>query len=120
MLDKRGMSNTSIPLRAQRAQGLAAHAFGRLLVIAEKQDNKEAQIVARFLASTSDGENFPFNPNYLRDVRTHVSDDILLCLDAIRWNLAKLIEIFPRAEGRLEDCLARWGAFPSTKYRNQL
>ena len=47
--------------RAQRAQAQAAHALERLLDLAEKRDSGQIRTVARFIASTFNGQAFPSN-----------------------------------------------------------
>ena len=47
--------------RAQRAQAQAAHALERLLDLAGKRDSGQIRTVARFIASTFNGQAFPSN-----------------------------------------------------------
>lgn len=54
--------------RAQRAQAQAAHALERLLDLAEKRDSGQIRTVARFIASTFNGQAFPLDPFDLRTV----------------------------------------------------
>ena len=54
--------------RAQRAQAQAAHALERLLALAETRDSGQIRTVARFIASTFNGQAFPFDPFDLRTV----------------------------------------------------
>ena len=71
--------------RAAAVQGPAAQAFGRLLDLAEKSNSGQIRTVAQFLASTYNGQSFPFDLFNLRSVDVEISDDMLLCLYALRW-----------------------------------
>lgn len=74
--------------RAQRAQACAAQAYERLLSLAETQDTGQAKRVALFIAATFYGEAFPLDLFELRAVDVSTSDDMLSCLDALRWGRA--------------------------------
>jgi hypothetical protein len=47
--------------RARAAQGGAAQAFARLLVLAETRDTGQARRIAKFLASCYNGQAYPFD-----------------------------------------------------------
>ena len=95
--------------RAAAAQAKAAHAYARLLSLAETHDSGEAGSVARFLAGTYDGEAFPFDLTLMRTVDVAIGDDMLACLDALRWARADLYKLVPDGARRTERVIERWG-----------
>ena len=95
--------------RAQRAQAQAAHALERLLDLAEKRDSGQIRTVARFIASTFNGRAFPLDPFDLRTVDVAISDDMLICLDALRWGRADLYKLVPEGEKRVLAVCEAWG-----------
>lgn len=96
-------------LRAARATAVGAQAFARLLRLAEDFDSGQARRVARFLASTYDGETFAFDLFDLRAVDVALSDDMLRCLDALRWGRADLHALVPDGQARVLAVIERWG-----------
>lgn len=95
--------------RASAAQGPASQAFARLLALAEHQNSGQIRSVVLFLASTYNGQAFPFDPFNLRSVDVDISDDMLLCLDALRWGKADLYKLVPNGDRRLKDVIKDWG-----------
>ena len=95
--------------RALVAQAAAAQAFARLLVLAEQRDSGQIRRVARFLASVFNGDAFPFDLFELRSVDVEISDDMLCCLDALRWAKADLYKLVPDGEARVLKVLGSWG-----------
>ena len=95
--------------RAVAAQASAAQAFARLLSLAEQRDSGQIRRIAGFLASTFNGEAFPFNPYDLRALDVAISDDMLCCLDALRWGKADLHTLVPDGEKRVLRVLDQWG-----------
>ena len=95
--------------RAAAAQAKAAHAFERLLSLAETQDSGQISRVARFLASTYNGNAFPFDLFELRAVDVEISDDMLMCLDALRWAKADLFKLVPDGDKRVRAIIDSWG-----------
>jgi len=95
--------------RARAAQSAAAQAYARLLNLAETRDSGQIRRVVRFLASTLNGELFPFDPYELRAVDVPISDDMLACLDALRWARADLHKLVPEGEARVRAVIAAWG-----------
>jgi hypothetical protein len=101
--------------RAQSAQGGAAHAYERLLRLAEGSDTGQARKVARFVAAMFDGQTFPLDPFELRAVDVAISDDMLLCLDALRWGKADLYKLVPDGHARIIKMCEAWGLkWPTT------
>ena len=95
--------------RAQEAQAAAAQAYARLLVLAETRDSGQIRRVAQFIASTYDGATFPFDLFELRTVDVAIADDMLVCLDALRWGKADLFKLVPDGERRVRAVCAAWG-----------
>jgi len=95
--------------RARTAQGQAAQAYERLLALAEKHDSGQVRTVARFVASTFDGQTFPLDPFDLRAVDVAISDDMLLCLDALRWGKADLHKLIANGHDRIIAMCRSWG-----------
>lgn len=95
--------------RAATAQSAAAQAFERLLCQAESRDSGQIRRIAAFLASTFNGDAFPFDLFELRAVDVAISDDMLLCLDALRWGKADLYKLVPDGEKRVLKVLELWG-----------
>ena len=95
--------------RAAAVQGSAAQAFSRLLDLAEHQNSGQIRSVVLFLASTYNGQAFPFDPFNLRSVDVDISDDMLLCLDALRWGKADLYKLVPDGDRRVKDVIKDWG-----------
>ena len=60
------------------------------------------------LASTYNGEAFPFDLFELRAVDVKISDDMLACLDALRWAKADLYKLVPDGERRVRVVIDRW------------
>ena len=95
--------------RARAAQASAAQAYARLLQLAEDSDTGQARTIARFIAGTFDGMSFPFDPFDLRSVDVAISDDMLVCLDALRWGRADLYKLVPDGRERILEMLKAWG-----------
>ena len=95
--------------RAGQAQATAAQAYARLLALAETRDSGQVCRVAGFLASIFDGQAFPLDPFELRAVDIAISDDMLACLDALRWGKADLHKLVPDGERRVLAVCAAWG-----------
>ena len=95
--------------RAGLAQAAAAQAYARLLNLAETRDSGQIRRVAQFIASTYDGATFPFDLFELRTLDIAISDDMLVCLDALRWGKADLFKLAPDGERRVKAICAAWG-----------
>ncbi|MDM0030503.1 DUF7673 family protein [Variovorax saccharolyticus] len=94
--------------RAAAVRRRAGAAMDRLLVLAEQGCGAEIECVAQFLASTYSPDVFAFDPFDLRRVNVATSDDMLLCLDALRWGRAELYELIPYGEMRIQDVMKDW------------
>ncbi|BCN13332.1 hypothetical protein RPSD_52170 (plasmid) [Ralstonia solanacearum] len=95
--------------RASKAQASGAQAYDRLLRLAESSSAGQVCTVARFLASTFDGQTFPLDPFDLRTVDVAIGDDMLLCLDALRWGKADLYKLVPDGNARIIAICEAWG-----------
>lgn len=95
--------------RARVAQAAAAQAFARLLDLAGGRSSGQIRRVALFLAGTYNGEAFPFDLFELRTVDVAISDDMLACLDALRWGKADLYKLVPDGERRVLAVIDAWG-----------
>ena len=95
--------------RSRQATQAAADAFGRLLELAEEQDAGQSRRIARFLAATYNGHAYPFDPFELRAVDVEISDDMLCCLDALRWGRADLYTLVADGGARMRAVIKRWG-----------
>lgn len=91
--------------RLALAQGRAG--FGRCLPA--DRDSGQIRRVAQFIASTYDGQTFPYDLFELRALDVEISDDMLLCLDALRWGKADLYKLVPDGERRVQEICANWG-----------
>ena len=95
--------------RASEATRKGAQAFGRLLKLAEQRDSGQIGRVVQFIAATYNGDAFKLDPFELRAVDVAISDDMLLCLDALRWARCDLYRLVPDGDRRVKDVIERWG-----------
>lgn len=66
-------------------------------------------VVARFLASTFDGEASPFDVFEPRAVDAPVSDDMLACLNALCWGQTELYSLALDGGTRVLAAQKGWG-----------
>jgi hypothetical protein len=102
-------SITAFEVRAHDATARGAEAFARLLDLAEQRDAGQIVRIARFIAGTYNGHAFPFDLFELRAVDAEIADDMLACLDALRWAQADLHRLVPDGEARVKVVIERWG-----------
>lgn len=95
--------------RSRQATHAGAQAFARLLQLAEERDSGQIRRIARFLAAIYNGEAFRLDPFELRAVDIAISDDMLRCLDALRWARADLYTLVPDGDARMRAVIERWG-----------
>jgi hypothetical protein len=95
--------------RSRASTAIGAQAFARLLRLAEERDSGQIARVVRFLAATYNGQAFPLDLFELRAVDVAISDDMLQCLDALRWGRADMHTLVPDGDRRLQAVIARWG-----------
>ena len=55
------------------------------------------------------GEAFPFDLFELRAVDEAISDDMLLCIDALRWGQSDLHSLVPDGDRRVRAMIEQWG-----------
>ena len=96
-------------VRSGEATRKGAQAVARLLQLAETRDSGQIPRVARFLAATYNGQAFQLDPFELRAVDIPISDDMLCCLDALRWGRADLYTLVPDGDARVRAVIDRWG-----------
>ena len=77
--------------------------------MAEQRDSGQIARVARFIAATYNGQDFSFDLFDLRALDVGISDDMLRCLDALRWAQADLYTLVPNGDARVRRVIARWG-----------
>ena len=95
--------------RSLQATQAGALAFGRLLKLAEERDSGQIARIARFLAATYNGQAFKLDLFELRAVDIAISNDMLCCLDALRWGRADLHTLIPDGDARVRAVINRWG-----------
>lgn len=95
--------------RSRQATQAGAQAFARLLKLAEERDSGQIARIARFLAATYNGKAFQLDLFELRAVDVAISDDMLCCLDALRWARADLHTLVPDGDARVRAVIDRWG-----------
>jgi hypothetical protein len=95
--------------RSRAAMAAGAQAFERLLRLAEERDSGQIVRVVRFLAATYNGQAFPFDVFELRAVDVAIGDDMLKCLEALRWGRADLHTLVPDGDARMRAVIHRWG-----------
>ena len=91
------------------ATAKGGQAFLRLLTLAETRDSGQVRRIALFLAATYNGEAFPFDLFELRAVDEAISDDMMLCIDALRWGQADLFGLVPDGDRRVRAMIDKWG-----------
>ena len=96
-------------LRKSEATAKGGHAFQRLLQLAGTRDSGQVRRVALFIAATYNGEAFPFDLFELRAVDEAISDDMLLCIDALRWGESDLQSLVPDGDRRVRAVIEQWG-----------
>lgn len=92
-----------------QATQIGAQAFARLLKLAETRDSGQIPRIARFLAAMYNGQAFQLDLFELRAVDIAISNDMLCCLDALRWGRADLHTLIPDGDDRLRAVIERWG-----------
>ncbi len=95
--------------RSRQSTQAGAQAFARLLKLAEERDSGQIPRIARFLAATYNGQAFQLEVFELRAVDVAISDDMLCCLDALRWGRVDLHTLVPDGDARMRAVIDRWG-----------
>lgn len=94
--------------RSRDATVRGAQAFARLLTLAEERDSGQITRVVRFIGAVYNGHAYAFDLFDLRAVDIAISDDMLLCLDALRWARADLHTLVPRGAERVQGVFRAW------------
>lgn len=94
--------------RASEATAAGAQAFARLLKLAEERNSGQISRIAHFVATTYNGVAFQLDPFELRAVDVAISDDMLCCLDALRWGRVDLHKLVPDGDARVRAVIGRW------------
>lgn len=94
--------------RAAEAQAKAAQAYARLIDIAASSDTGQASRVAQFIAATYNSNQYVFDLFALRPLDVPISDDMLTCLDALRWGKADLYKLVPDGDAKVKCILRDW------------
>lgn len=95
--------------RSRDATATGAQAFTRLLQLAEQRNSGQIVRVVQFIAATYNGQAFAFDLFDLRALDIDISDDMLRCLDALRWGRADLYTLVPDGDARVRSVIDRWG-----------
>lgn len=93
--------------RATASTAQAAQAFGRLISFAESDDTGQTRVVAAFLATVVGRHHFDIYD--LRRLDAVIGDDILACIDAIRWARFALTDLVPASLERCEQVCRDFG-----------
>jgi hypothetical protein len=99
----------SMRLRSSEATAKGGQGFLRLLTLAETRNSGQIPRIAKFIASTYNGNAFPFDLFDLRALDIEISDDMLLCIDALRWGRADLYTLIPEGDKRVKAVIELWG-----------
>lgn len=99
----------SFESRSRDATAAGTQAFTRLLHLAEQRSSGQILRVVQFIAATYNGQTFRFDPFELRAVDVEISDDMLCCLDALRWGRADLQTLVPDGDARVRSVIDLWG-----------
>ena len=93
--------------RAKRSLTAGGLAYERLLRVAERSLPGGGHDVAIFIAATAGHR--PFDFWYLPRVDVETSDDMLACMDTIRWGTVHLPDLVVDGWARADVICERWG-----------
>ena len=96
-------------LRKGEATAKGGHAYQRLLQLTETRDSGQLHRIALSIAATYNGEAFPFDLLELRAVDEAIGDDMMLCIDALRWGQSDLCRLVPDGDRRVRAVIEKWG-----------
>ena len=82
-----------------------------MLALAEQRNSGQIVRVVHFIAATYNSQACAFDLFDLRalDIDIDISDDMLRCLDALRWARADLYTLVPDGDARVRAVIDRWG-----------
>ena len=95
--------------RSRDATSTGAQAFARLLALGEQRNSGQIVRVVQFIAATYNGQAFAFDLFDLRALDIDISDDMLRCLDTLRWARVDLYTLVPDGDARVRTVIDRWG-----------
>ena len=101
--------------RANRSVELAKPAFAHLLHLAETRDSGQIVRVAKFIAATYNSRAHGFDLYDLRCLDVDIGDEMLVCLDCLRWGMSDLYRLVPDGDARVRAVIELWGLRPTTK-----
>jgi len=97
--------------RARQSLVDGGRAFEWLLAMAEKKaDTGQASVVASFIASVVGFNKFDLYD--LRRLDVDISDEVMACIDTIRWRKAHLADLVPDGWRRAHALCVHWGFAP--------
>ena len=99
----------SMRLRSSEATAKGGQAFARLVALAETRNSGQIARIAKFIASTYNGDAFAFDLFELLALDIEISDDMLVCIDALRWGRADLYSLVPDGDKRVRAVIELWG-----------
>lgn len=99
----------SLRLRSSAATAQGGQAYARLVTLAETRDSGQILRIAKFIAATYNDHTFPFDLFELRALDVDISDDMLRCIDALRWGRVDLYTLIPHGDERVKAVIERWG-----------
>jgi hypothetical protein len=102
-------------LRKSAAAPRSDQAFLDMVQLAETLESGQVARIARFLAATFDGSVFMFDLFDLRTVDEAIGDDMLACLDALRWGQGDLYTLVPEGRQRVLAVIDAWGLAPPAR-----
>jgi len=94
---------------SHEAEAKAVPAFARLLDLAETRNSGQIRTVVQFIAATYNGRAWRFDPFDLRGLDVAIGDDMLACLDCLRWATSDLYRLVPNGDARIQAMLRAWG-----------
>lgn len=98
--------------RARQSLADGEQAFERLLSVAEKKaDTGQAGVIVSFIASVLGLSKFDLYD--LRRLDVDSADDVMACIDTIRWRKAHLADLVLDGWTRARTISADWGFAPA-------
>jgi hypothetical protein len=101
--------------RSEQSIRSARSAFQELLNLAETRDSGQIRRIAEFIAATYNGDIFSFDLFNLRCLDVEISDQMLICLDCLRWGGSDLYRLAPDGDERVRAVIRHWGLKPTTR-----
>jgi hypothetical protein len=96
-------------MRNREPTAKGGHAVQRRLQLAETRDTGQVHRIALLITATGNGEAFTFDLFALRAVDEVIDDDMLRCIDALRWGKTDLHALVPDGDQRIRVVIEKWG-----------